>query len=287
MFTRCPSCREAFSISDQQLEIAAGMVRCGMCEHVFDARLYLFDQPRDDMYESVDVVLEEDTTAIDIEFLDRELQGTHPHIPKSPRPNLPSAFDAAVHKGPPEEDPVEDRQATEEPVVPKVIAEEVSKLDSESHNIYWGRWLAGFTGLLLLAALALQITAFIQPQLIPQRYQTTLCRWLKCSPKVPRAVDKIEVLNRSIYTHPTRKQALMVTVTIINKADFAQPYPIIKLRFLNVSGEVIAARQFAANHYLKNKPTQGQLMETDIPLSIKLEVYDVGEEVVSYDFDFL
>ena len=79
----------------------------------------------------------------------------------------------------------------------------------------------------------------------------------------------------------------MVTVTIINRAEFAQPYPLIQLRFLNIAGDIIAARQFGANHYLKDKWTPNQLMEPGMPLSIKLEVHDVGEEVVSYDFDFL
>ncbi len=79
----------------------------------------------------------------------------------------------------------------------------------------------------------------------------------------------------------------MVTVTIINRAEFPQPYPLIQLRFLNIAGDVIAARQFAANHYLKDKLASNQLMAPGLPLSIKLEVHDVGEEVVSYDFDFL
>ena len=45
MFTRCPNCDAAFSITGQQLVIAAGMVRCGLCEHVFDARPHLFQEP--------------------------------------------------------------------------------------------------------------------------------------------------------------------------------------------------------------------------------------------------
>jgi hypothetical protein len=79
----------------------------------------------------------------------------------------------------------------------------------------------------------------------------------------------------------------MVTVTIINRAQFSQHYPIIQLRFLNVAGDIIAARQFGANHYLNTKWQAQYLMEPNTPVSIKLEVQDVGEEVVSYDFDFL
>jgi hypothetical protein len=141
--------------------------------------------------------------------------------------------------------------------------------------------------MVLIAAFSLQIIAAFKIDLIPQQHHSKLCQWITCTIETPRALNKIEVLNRSIYTHPTEKQALMVTVTIINRADFPQPYPLIQLRFLNIVGEVIAARQFAAIHYLKDEWASKQLMESNIPLSIKLEVHDVGEEVVSYDFDFL
>lgn len=280
MFTRCPSCRAAFSISDKQLEIAAGMVRCGMCEHVFDARLYLFDQPHDDMYETVDVELgDEQTSAIDLEFLDRELHGTHPHIPEDAKAPLPPVFNTDKQ--------INQEKDQEEIVVPKIIADDVSNLDNEEASISALNWLTFMSIFLLVAVLAIQIVAASKLSLIPQQYHHTVCKLITCAIETPHNLNKIEVLNRSIYTHPSELQALMVTVTIINRADFAQPYPLIQLRFLNIAGEVIAARQFAANHYLKDKWLPGQLMEKDIPLSIKLEVHDVGEEVVSYDFDFL
>ncbi|MDW3096078.1 MAG: DUF3426 domain-containing protein [Gammaproteobacteria bacterium] len=280
MFTRCPSCRAAFSISDQQLEIAAGMVRCGMCEHVFDARLYLFDQPNDNMYETVDVELGEDeASAIDLEFLDRELHGTHPHLPETAKVPLPPLFDTTKQTTP--------EKVYPETTVPKIIADDITNLENEEANIPTIKLLTSISIFLLLATLAIQIIATSKLSLIPQQYQQQLCQWITCTIEIPRNLYKIEVLNRSIYTHPSEQQALMVTVTIINRAEFAQPYPLIQLRFLNIAGEVIAARQFAANHYLKDKWTPSQLMEKNIPLSIKLEVHDVGEEVVSYDFDFL
>jgi predicted Zn finger-like uncharacterized protein len=295
MFTRCPSCRAAFSITDQQLEIAAGMVRCGMCEHVFDARLYLFDQAHNDMYETVDVELGElDASAIDLKYLERELHGTHPHMPEFPNITRPSQFDVPndsheleKNEIEPLEETVIGQQLSQLTPITKIIADDVSSLDSEPATIHPLRWLAWVVTLVLAAVLALQIIASLKIDLIPKQHHSKLCDWISCTLETPRALKRIEVLNRSIYTHPTEKQALMVTVTIINRAEFSQPYPLIQLRFLNISGDIIAARQFAANHYLKDKWTSRQLMESGIPLSIKLEVHDVAEEVVSYDFDFL
>ncbi|MBU4612910.1 zinc-ribbon domain-containing protein, partial [Achromobacter sp. GG226] len=48
LVTRCPSCRTAFRVVQDQLRLRDGRVRCGVCHHVFDARAeeVAFD-PRD------------------------------------------------------------------------------------------------------------------------------------------------------------------------------------------------------------------------------------------------
>ena len=288
MFTRCPSCRAAFSITDQQLDIAAGMVRCGMCEHVFDARLYLFQQHSsedgDEVSHDVDVTLEqEQSPAIDLEFLDKQLHGSD-----TVDQILEQSNDSQHDSDAPQSDPELTSEFQQQDVlVPKVIADQVSNLENES-NIIKPRQLFGVTLIvLLIGLLGLQLASVAKLSLVPQKIRDHACAWITCVEHAPRSLDQIEVLNRSIYTHPNEENALMVTVTIVNRAKFAQPYPIIQLRFLNVTGDVIAARQFGANHYLSSRWQPENLMEANIPLSIKLEVEDVGEEVVSYDFDFL
>ncbi|MGS2722774.1 DUF3426 domain-containing protein [Porticoccus sp. GXU_MW_L64] len=42
--TRCPACAIAFQVCDDQLQLAAGKVRCGACLTIFDARSY-FELP--------------------------------------------------------------------------------------------------------------------------------------------------------------------------------------------------------------------------------------------------
>ena len=78
----------------------------------------------------------------------------------------------------------------------------------------------------------------------------------------------------------------MVTVTIINRAKFAQPYPVVQLRFLDVAGEVMAARKFNPRDYLKESWNRQSIMQPARPTSIQLEVIDFGEDVIGYEFDF-
>lgn len=272
MFTRCPSCRAAFSITDQQLAIASGMVRCGVCEHVFDARLYLFKQA-EEKADHVDIPLDTNTeTRLDAE-IDATAEAEFIQNEHADASNLDETLTQL-----PQNDEIE---------IPKIIADQVSSLDGDTTRFspthLFGLIVAG----LFVATLLLQLVAVYQHDLLPAKVSDTVCDWITCVHKVPRALDKIEILNRSIFTHPQHKNALMVTVTIINRAEFAQPYPVVQLRFLDVSGDVIAARQFNPHEYLSGTWSRQNIMQTARPTSIQLEVVDFGEEVVGYEFDFL
>ncbi|HSH86040.1 MAG TPA: DUF3426 domain-containing protein [Methylophilus sp.] len=43
LITACPACQTQFEVNDEQLQAYAGKVRCGECNHVFDARSSLID----------------------------------------------------------------------------------------------------------------------------------------------------------------------------------------------------------------------------------------------------
>ena len=46
MYTRCPKCSTCFRVTDRHLAIANGKVRCGQCQHVFNAMQYAIDEPQ-------------------------------------------------------------------------------------------------------------------------------------------------------------------------------------------------------------------------------------------------
>ena len=43
LITACPACQTQFEVTDEQLQAYAGKVRCGECDHVFDARSHLVE----------------------------------------------------------------------------------------------------------------------------------------------------------------------------------------------------------------------------------------------------
>ena len=44
MYTRCPNCKTNFKVTEAQLQVAQGKVRCGSCKNVFNARLHIHYQ---------------------------------------------------------------------------------------------------------------------------------------------------------------------------------------------------------------------------------------------------
>lgn len=45
MFAQCPECQTVFKVTPAQLQVARGKVRCGHCQHVFNALLTLTESP--------------------------------------------------------------------------------------------------------------------------------------------------------------------------------------------------------------------------------------------------
>ena len=79
----------------------------------------------------------------------------------------------------------------------------------------------------------------------------------------------------------------IVNATIVNQASYEQDYPLIELRFENIRGEVIAARRFLPREYLGIPEQQISKMEPNDPVSINIEILDPGNDMISYEFNFL
>ncbi len=78
-FTRCPHCKATFKVSEEQLGIANGRVRCGACMNVFDAIAYTVSTPSSpnadhDAAAPEDAAPEIETTISEPVELDKDLE---------------------------------------------------------------------------------------------------------------------------------------------------------------------------------------------------------------------
>ena len=277
MKTECPHCHTLFRVSDQQIQNAAGQVRCGHCLAIFTAEL-----PRQ---MSFDDLLDEDSESVVADF--------------SEQPDAAASFDLETAA----QNNTADITGFDEPfstvgdhasrhVLPDVIP---PSLRAETRD---GRKRFGFIfsffwflAALLLIGIGLAQYAWYERLQLLQHPQTRpwvelACQYLHCQLPEPKDVSRMELIRKNIYSHPNDKQSLMVSGSMINQAEFAQDFPLLELRFENIRGETIAARRFKPAEYLDLPADQIAKMEPATPVAFTLEITDPGAEVVSYEFRF-
>ncbi len=254
MHTTCLHCGSVFRISTEQLDMAYCQVRFSQCQQTFNALLTL-ESP-----------LEES----------QPLQHA----------NEPTAAEAIA-------DLFEHSQAAADP-------EPAEDPDSVSLNeaMYGeGRaprsafrqmlWFAGIVTLLVISLV--QVVYYQRYQLISssqfQPQILSLCQLLPCDEDRFNSLPEIELIERNVYTHPTRDNALMITGSFINKADFSQPIPSLLISLSDIQGNLIANRLFEPTEFLAN--ASQQRIESKKAVSFRLEILDPGNTALTYEFEFV
>ncbi len=161
----------------------------------------------------------------------------------------------------------------------------------KSRFSFLGSLLLALGILLSIAAAALQYAYYNRNQLVKipelRPWLEQGCNIVGCDLPPPKDTSLIVLSSKNIFSHPNTPDALMISATIINQAQFEQDFPVIELRFENVRGQSIAARRFRAEEYLGIPVDQISKMQPDTPVNFKLEIRDPGSDMVSYEFDFL
>lgn len=109
---------------------------------------------------------------------------------------------------------------------------------------------------------------------------------MPCEIPARRDTSKIELVERNIVSHPSAENALLITSTIKNTADYVQPFPKMVLTFSDINQKVVARRVFSPEEYLAKDVNLEQGMQINEPIKIILEIVDPGEEAVNFQFDF-
>lgn len=112
-------------------------------------------------------------------------------------------------------------------------------------------------------------------------YQTA-CGVLGCNLPEQYAIADIQATNLTVKSHPHYRDALMVDAIIVNHADIMQPFPNIELFFTDTSNNVVAARQFKPEEYLRGELADASLMPNQQSIHIALEINDPGTSATGY-----
>ncbi|MQG94097.1 DUF3426 domain-containing protein [Pseudomonas sp. MN1F] len=182
-----------------------------------------------------------------------------------------------------------ERPSRKEPLVE--VVDDPLQLGWEKPRPNWGkRLLWSFLTLLAAGLLAFQYVWFHFDELARQdQYRPIfqqVCPMLGC--QVPTRVDigRIKSSNLVVRSHPDFKGALIVDAIIYNRAPFAQPFPLLELRFADLNGQLIASRRFKPSEYLSGELAGRGEMPSQTPIHIALDILDPGPKAVNYSLSF-
>ncbi|MDH5767187.1 MAG: zinc-ribbon and DUF3426 domain-containing protein [Gammaproteobacteria bacterium] len=252
MKTQCPHCDTIFQFTEDQFLQADHQVRCGHCQGTFSAEI-LLDEP----------IIEPQNTE---EIFNQEIIDDIPSITSD-------RFEPAL---------VSD-------VVPPELRTEIRP--REKYYSFVGTFFWVIAILTMISAGLLQYAYYDRVLLVQHNelrpWLEKLCVYAKCELPEPKDPSRIELTHKNIFTHPNQPQALMISATIVNQAEFKQAFPKIDIIFSNVRGQDIAGRRFTPEEYLNIPIDQLTKMEPGEPVSFNIEIMDSGTELMSYRFNFL
>lgn len=308
MLTRCPDCATHFRVTAEQLKLRAGRVRCGECQHVFNALDTLIEEPsvviaapQAALDAARDVPIAEEIAVVpaptlgDSEVPTDDIGGAERQIafesvapfreglespPPDPEPEAPQVppattiaeGEAAIPPELPEAMPTQDAPMPE----PEPWEEPVFATPPPPR-----RWPWVFGSLLALFALGLQAVlmhrvelAVLWPESRPLLMAS--CQMLGCEIGLPAKVALVGIEASDLHPDTAQKGRLALTATLKNRAPFVQQFPHLELTLTDTADKAIVRKVLPPADYLPRTVDIGKGMtpNADIAVSVNL---DAGE----------
>ena len=288
MLTRCPACATHFRVTAEQIKARSGRVRCGECQHVFNA---------------LDTLIEEPTVVV------------APPAAESPQQRIPavrSDIDAdaaaypearideiAVLPAPtpePAPKPVEVLSALQPKQRAPSIAGPAAAVEPEAAAPDGSetfpappppprRWPWVIGSLVALAAIGLQAVLAFRVELAVLWPQTkavlvALCDVAGCEVGLPAKVGLVGIEASDLHPDAQRNGRLALTATLKNRAPFAQQFPRLELTLTDTADKAIARKVLAPEDYLPPKTSFAQGMQPGADIAVAVGI-DSGEMAAS------
>ena len=264
MYTQCPECLTVFKISAAELAGAHGSVRCSHCNALFNALPSLSEQ----------------LPAEPIDRLNR-----HPEHITPPQLGLPvfrpnRGAQGSLFLGP------EDRPRAHErtPGAPQFTRMHRRQAQRGGNGI----WIFGSCVLLLLlvaeVAWAERSLWINNAKLRP--WLSDACARLGCQLPLRKDDQLLQLASRDIRPHPSVAGALIISATLQNAGDFAQPFPTVEITLSDLDEQRIAMRRFRPGEYVSDTRTLALGLAPQAKAPLVFEVADPGKNAVAFEFRF-
>jgi predicted Zn finger-like uncharacterized protein len=237
--TKCPLCKARFKVTEAQLEAHEGLVRCGHCQNVFDARKHLHD---DEPSRQLSLPIDEPQ---------------------------PGEFDLTPIPNIPELEPETTTLAQQVQFVEE-LTDEVTEVPPRKTS-----WLGVALALLLTLTLAAQAAYQFRVELgttLPglKPLLTQYCTLLNCTVALPQNIDLMVIESSELQSEPEHANIVALRVLLHNRAPYIQAYPSLELTLTDLQDKPIVRRVFHPADYLKEKGAEKQGAPANRDLDIKL-----------------
>ncbi len=228
LITACPHCQTRFEVTEAELQMHDGKVRCGECSQVFDGRANLvqLSEPADAQSAT------ETADALAVE-------------PDSASAELTASIDAPAT----------------EPDIPEFLRS-VSAADSPPKPPLSLTAKIGYSlTCALLLCLLLAQCLYVWRNEIAVRYPQSkpwlqrACQSLHCQLSLPQDITQLAIDDTDVQEHPQRQGVLVFTGVISNHADTVQAWPSIVLSLTNTADEVLYRKLLRPVDYLPKPAT--------------------------------
>jgi predicted Zn finger-like uncharacterized protein len=241
--TLCPHCDTRFKITEAQLEAPNGMVRCGYCRRVFDARPnFVPDQP---------------DRQLKLPILD-ELVGPDPSTITVLQPMTLAEQVAIVD----DEEP--DKLQPQRRVWPWAISIVLLLLTLLAQSAYFFR-----------IELASRFPA-MKPALISS------CELFDCSVPLPQRSELLSIESSGLEADPSHENQIILNALLRNRALFAQDFPSLELTLNDTQDKPIARRVFRPADYLPPSENEKTGMPANHEINLKLHLDTAGLKPFGY-----
>lgn len=149
------------------------------------------------------------------------------------------------------------------------------------------RWLWIALAVILLLALAGQAAYFFLADAaerpVLRAGLQSVCAVVHCNVPPRRDLARVELLETRVAPHAVRGDALELSATLVNRAPFAQAYPLIEVTLTNPRGEIVARRTFAPEVYLDAPDPRHALMPRNIAVDVVLSMTRPQPQTSGYE----
>jgi predicted Zn finger-like uncharacterized protein len=253
LLTVCPNCKTVFSVTDGQLKIASGQVRCGACLHVFNA-------------------------------LENKHSDKKPEKQQAPtvKPDIEPPLSA-------ERNTASSRPTNNTINLSAIPSESIQFRQKAKKNGPFSTLMYGLAITVCLLALFIQTLWIKQSEWL---YTDTLFPLYQLGYQISqqpiplkRSPELITNQKLVIQPHDEYKDAVRVSLLLQNNASFAQPFPTLKMSFSDLHGRMVAQRTLKPTQYIDTITFPDYLMPSGQPIQIQLDFMSPGRRAINYQLE--